>query len=188
MAAMTNFGALFALVSLAAGAAFGVRLWAKAYNETGRRILRSLRKVLKGETDAFIIDYGRSCGVGFNFTSMTVAVAWDAGDWCLVYGIDELAGVELSVDHKVEGWAFSQGKPWAADPEQPVESRVVLRHLFDDPRHPDFVLELWSAEGERDDTIPDARTAIEKANAWLDGMAALMATVRRRRFEVDRAA
>lgn len=186
---MTQLGALLALAAAIAVLLTGLRLATNAYNETGRQILRGLRKVLKGPVEAFIIDYGHGCGVGFNFTSMMMAVAWDAGEWCRLYGVEELLGVELVVDGRVEGWAFAKGQLWAADEEKAGEEHVALRHLFDDPHNPDFVLELWNAGREEDDeSIPDARTAVEKGNRWLEGMAALMATIRRRRHEIEQAA
>jgi hypothetical protein len=185
---MAHPGALFALMGAVAVLSIGVRLIADAYNETGRRILRGLRKVLGGDLQAFIIDYGRGCGIGFNFASCTIAAAWDVGAWCRLYRIDELAGVELLVDGQVAGWAFADRQAWTADEALPAEKHVVLRHMFDDPRHPQFMLELWSAERETDDAIPDVATAIEKGNSWLDGMAALMSTVRRDRFVFDKAA
>jgi hypothetical protein len=92
------------------------------------------------------------------------------------------------VDGKVEGWSFAKGRLWAADEQITAEKQVTLRHLLNDPHHPDFMLELWSAAREQDDTIPDARTAIEKGNRWLEGMAALMATIQRRRIEMEEAA
>lgn len=177
---MMHFGALIALLGAAGAVLTSVRLAGNAYNETGRQILRGLRKVLGGETDAFIIDYGRGCGVGFNFTSMMMALAWDAGEWCRIYRVDELLGVELVVDGQVVGWAFAKGQLWSADEQAPAEQQVMLRHMLDDPHHPHFMLELWSAAQEGDETIPDAATALEKGNRWLEGMAALMAAVRRR--------
>lgn len=185
---MAHPGALLALMGALAVLSIGARLTADAYNETGRQILRGLRKVLQGDLPAFIIDYGRGCGIGFNFASSMMAVAWDAGGWCRLYRIDELAGVELLVDGQVAGWAFADRQAWAADEGLAAEKHVVLRHMFDDPRHPQFMLELWNAEREADDAIPDVATAIEKGNDWLDGMAALMSTARRDRFVVDRAA
>jgi hypothetical protein len=185
---MTQLAPLLALIAAAAVLLAALRLVANAYNETGRQILRGLRKVLKGAVEAFIIDYGHGSGVGFNFTSMMMAVAWDAGEWCRVYSVDELLGVELMVDGRAEGWAFAKGRLWSADEQMSAERQVALRHVFDDPHHPDFMLELWSTEREQDDTIPDARTAIEKGNRWLEGMAALMATIQRRRIEIEEAA
>lgn len=185
---MTHLAACLVFVAGAFVFLAGLRVAANAYNETGRQILRGLRKVLEGEVDAFVIDYGRSCGVGFNFTSMTVALAWDAGAWCMVYGVEEMLGVELMVDDRVEGWAYAEGQLWPADRQTRADRQVVLRHLFDDPHRPHFLLELWNAERDADDTIPDAATAVENGARWLEGMAALMTAVRRERLEIDEAA
>ncbi len=44
---------------------------------------------------------------------------------------------------------------------------MSLRLVFDDPRHPDFILDLWLPEDEqrRDARPPSA--AIEEARGWL---------------------
>lgn len=185
---MTQLGACLLLVAAAAVLLTGLRLAANAYNEPGRQIFRGLRKVLQGEIHAFVIDYGGGRGVGFNFNTMMMATTWDAGAWCLPYRVEELLGVELVVDDRVEGWAFAKGQLWAADADAAADKQVTLRHLFDDPHHPHFALELWSAARAADEAIPDARTAVDKGNRWLEGMAALMTTVRKRRFEIDQAA
>src|ERR1700757_2228796 len=98
---MTEVGRL--LISLAlAGAALtllgGGVIW--SMDET-RRIRRSLTRVLGEAPHAMVVARGRGKGVGFNFTSNQVAVAWDAGAWCLIYRLDELVGAELAVDGQV---------------------------------------------------------------------------------------
>jgi len=184
---MAQLGALLALVGAAAIAVLvtSLRRAAKVYNETGRRILRGLRKVLEGDVEAFLIDYRRGCGVGFNFNNMMMAVAWDSGAWCRLYRIDELRGVELMADDRVAGWAVA-GKPLRpAEAQAHADHQVTLRHLFDDPHHPQFMLELWHADGGEDETIPNAATALSEGNRWLEGMSALMAAVPRGPIEID---
>jgi hypothetical protein len=185
---MAQLGAFLALACAAAVLLTGLRRVANAYNETGRKILRGLRKVLEGEVHAFLIDYGRGCGVGFNFTSMMMAVAWSAGEWCRIYRIDEMTGVELMVDDRRAGWAFADHSMRLVDGQTRAEGQVSLRHMFDDPHHPHFMLELWNVDQEEDETIPDAQTAVEQGNRWLEGMAALMAAARRGPLEIDETA
>lgn len=182
---MAQLGALLALVCASAVLLTGLRRVAKAYNEPGRRILRGLRKVLEGDIHAFLIDYAHGCGVGFNFTSMMMAVAWSAGEWCRIYRIDEMTGVELMVDERRAGWAFADHSMRLVDGQTHAEGQVSLRHLFDDPHHPDFMLELWNVDQEEDETIPDAMTALEQGNRWLEGMAALMSAARRGALEIE---
>jgi hypothetical protein len=44
---------------------------------------------------------------------------------------------------------------------------VTLRLIFDDPRHPDFALDLWLTGDERRRESPAPADAIQEANRWL---------------------
>jgi hypothetical protein len=164
------------LVLLAmAGAALtlmgGAAIW---YMDEGRRVRRGLRAVLKGDTHGLLVARGRGRGVGFNFSSNQVAVAWDSGAWCLVYRLDELLGAEVIVDGVVVGRAHRGEARRALDRLDGAEQRVALRLLFDDPGKPDFVLDLWlpQDEGRRDGLSPPE--AIEEANRWIARVEALL--------------
>ena len=164
---MTQFGSLIALIGVAAVllAALGaVVAW---YNEEGRRIRRGLRRVLKGDTHALIIAYGRGRGAGFNFFSSTMAVAWDTGGWCLIYRIDELLGAELIIDGQVAGRSYRGEARRPVDVLGGAEKQVILRLVFDDPKYPDFALELWTAgrPSRRGELKVDE--AVEEGNRWL---------------------
>jgi hypothetical protein len=50
------------------------------------------------------------------------------------------------------------------------------------------VLELWNVERDGDETIPDASTAVEQGNRWLEGMAGLMTAARRGPLDIDKTA
>jgi hypothetical protein len=54
------------------------------------------------------------------------------------------------------------------------EELVRLRFVFDDPRHPDFELDLWRPEdeGRRGRLEPDE--ALREANRWLARLEALL--------------
>lgn len=167
---MTKFGPLIALIGVAAVllAALGaVVAW---YNEEGRRIRRGLRRVLKGDTHALLIAYGRGRGAGFNFFSSTMAVAWDTGGWCLIYRIDELLGAELIIDGQVAGRSYRGEPRRAVDVLGGAEKQVTLRLVFDDPRYPDFALELWSAGRVVRRGELKADEAVEEGNRWLARM------------------
>ena len=124
--------------------------------------------MLKGDTHALIIAQGRGRGVGFDFTSNTMAVAWDAGGWCLIYQHRRTAG--RRADHRRPGGGpglSRRGRAgrwtcWAAR-----EKQVALRLVFDDPQYPDFHLELWSAERGLRRGEYKAAEAVEEGNRWL---------------------
>ena len=173
---MTHLG--FFLVLTDAGAlmlaSLGLSAAGQWYNEEGRRLRRGLRKVLRGGLDPLVIadDHGR--GAGFNLADKTMAVAWDAGEWCLVYRIQELLGVELIVDEWVTGWAFGNEGLWSAEAPDSVKRQVSLRLVLADPQHDEFVLELWNAERAGDPTVRDVRDAVQEGNRWLARIEAIL--------------
>jgi hypothetical protein len=148
--------------------------FARWYNDEGRRVRRGLKAMLRGDTHGLLVARGRGRGVGFNFTSNQVAVAWDAGAWGLVYRLDELEGAEAIVDGQVLGRARRGEARRALDILGGAEQRVALRLIFDDAAHPDFVLDLWlpEDEGRKDELPPDE--AIAEANRWLARIEALL--------------
>jgi len=163
MSQIGPFLVLLVVAAVALAALGGAVAW---YNEESRRIRRGLRRVLGGESHAEIIAHGRGRGAGFNFTSNTVAVAWDAGAWCLVYKMDELQGVELIVDGQVCARAHRGEARRPLDMLGGAEKQVSLRLVFDDPKYPDFALELWSA-AQPSRRGPDANDAVAEGNRWL---------------------
>jgi hypothetical protein len=155
--------ALLVLVLMLAGIA-SAGGW---YNEEARRIRRGLRKVLKGRSEALIIAQGQGRGAAFNFAAGLIAIAWDAGAWCLIYRIDELLGLEFVVDGRV-AWRALGGRPripLAAPPQ--ARKQVALRLVFDDPKHAVFFLELWSAAHQARRSTPGAAQALEEGSRWL---------------------
>lgn len=143
------------------------------YTDEGRRVRRGLKAVLKGDVHGYLVARGRGRGVGFDFTSNAVAVAWDQGAWGLVYALDELMGCEVIVDHQVTGRVY-RGEARRALDAFDAETQVSLRLIFDDPGHPDFVLDLWLPQdaGRRDELPPGE--AIAEANRWLARIEALL--------------
>jgi hypothetical protein len=164
---MTQLAPFLSLIGVAAvalaalGAALG---W---YGAEGRRIRRGLRKVLGGEPHALLIAHGRGRAAGFNFTTGTMAVAWDAGAWCLLYRIEELLGMEVTIDGLVAGRTFRGEPRRPMDVSGGAERQVSLRLVFDDPQHVDFVLELWHAERPGRPPAFDAGEAVEEGARWL---------------------
>lgn len=171
---MTDMWRLLMMLGLAGTAVTFLGSLALWWHNDERRIRRALRNVLGSEPESMIVAQGRGRGAGFSFASGLIAVAWDRGDWCLVYRIDELIGAELIIDGQVIARAF-RGEPRRAL-EQVVSSadQVTLRLLFDDPRSPDFELDLWlrGDEARRDEWSP--RAAISEANRWLARVEAIV--------------
>ena len=164
---MSELWRLLVLVTLSASAVTFVGSGAIWFMDEERRIRRALRHVLKGAPETVIVARGRGRGAGFNFSTNQAAVAWDSGAWCLLYRIDELMGAELSVDGHVIGRVFRGEPRRAIDQIVQQAAQVTLKLIFDDPRHPDFELDLW-AEGDqarRDSRSP--ADAIQEANRWL---------------------
>lgn len=155
------------LVTISASAVTFLGSAAIWFMDEDRRIRRALRHVLKGAPETVIVARGRGRGAGFNFTTNQAAVAWDSGAWCLLYRIDELMGAELSVDGQVIGRVFRGEQRRAIDQIVQQAAQVTLKLIFDDPRHPDFELELWvDGDQQRRETRSPA-DAIQEANRWL---------------------
>ena len=164
---MTDMARLFLLLGLAGTAVTFLGSLALWFLDEPRRIRRALRRVLKSEPEAMVLARGRGRGAGFSFQTGLAAVAWDKGNWCLIYRIDELIGAELVVDGQVAARVYRGEPRRALDQMVSSADQVTLRLLFDDPRNPDFDLDLWlrGDEARRDDWSP--QSAIQEANRWL---------------------
>ncbi len=137
------------------------------YSEERRRIIRGLTKVLKARPDTVLIARGRGRGVGLTLPGRAVAVAWDRGAWCLVYRLEELLGAELLVDGEVRARSYRGEPRRALERVSGSAEDVALRLIFDDPRHPDFELELWRHGDEARDQIATPGAAVQEANRWI---------------------
>lgn len=164
---MSELWRLLVLVTLSASAVTFVGSGAIWFMDEERRIRRALRHVLKGAPETVIVAKGRGRGAGFNFSTNQAAVAWDSGAWCLVYRIDELMGAELSVDGQVIGRVFRGEQRRAIDQIVQQAARVTLKLIFDDPRHPDFELDLWLEGDQARRETRSPADAIQEANRWL---------------------
>ena len=164
---MSELWRLLLLVTLSASAVTFVGSAAIWFMDEERRIRRALRHVLKGAPETVIVAKGRGRGAGFNFTTNQAAVAWDSGAWCLIYRIDELMGAELSVDGQVIGRVFRGEQRRAIDQIVQQAAQVTLKLIFDDPRHPDFELDLWLEGDQQHRENRSPANAIQEANRWL---------------------
>jgi hypothetical protein len=139
-----------------------------------RRLRRAFAKVLEGPPDAMLIAHGQGRAAAFSFAAGRIAVAWNAGAWCLVYGLDELIGAELALDGEVAARVIRGEPRRALDRVGGAVNEVALRLLFDDPQHPDFELELWPTSARRAGAPGRAAEAISEANRWLARIEAVL--------------
>jgi hypothetical protein len=132
-----------------------------------RRLRRLVRRSLGGEPDGAIVARGRNTAAGFRLATSQVVVMRRGGADALLYPLQALIGAELIVDDKVVARVLRDEPRRTLDQIGTAAVRVTLRLLFDDPRHPDFDLDLWLPEDEtRRDSRPPA-AAIEEARGWL---------------------
>ncbi len=164
---MKDLAQLLLLVVLAGAAvtlAGSVALW---LTDEVRSIRWALRRVLGAEPEILLTARGRGRGAGASLETGLFGVAWDSGKWCLVYRLDELMGAELIIDGQVVARAYRDEPRRALDQMVEQASRVTLRLIFDDPRHPDFELHLWQAGDERRRSGASPVQAVKDANQWL---------------------
>jgi len=152
------------LAALALTLAGGGYIWSM---DESRRLKRSMTRVLGEQAHALLIARGRGKAVGFNFTTNQLAVAWDAGAWCLIYRLEELVGAELIVDGQVLARVYRGEARRALDVMSGADTQVRLRLVFDDLRHPDFVMDLWLPDDEGRKGAMTAPEAVQEANRWL---------------------
>ncbi|HEY5072906.1 MAG TPA: hypothetical protein VII63_12845 [Caulobacteraceae bacterium] len=162
---MNEVARLSLLLLLASGAltaAAGPALW---WMRADRRVRRAVRRAVGAKPDAELIT--GNGGAGFSLETGAIGIVWDKGRWRMTYTLDELMGAEILIDDVVAARAFrgEQRRPLEVISGQ--ARNVCLRLLFDDPRRPDFELELWpsASPGAKHPASPAA--AIRAANSWL---------------------
>ncbi|HEV2531221.1 hypothetical protein [Phenylobacterium sp.] len=152
------------LAALALTLAGGGYIWSM---DESRRLKRSLTRVLGEPAHALLIARGRGKAVGFNFTTNQLAVSWDTGAWCLIYRVEELVGAELIVDGRVLARVYRGETRRALDVMTGADAQVRLRLVFDDLRHPDFVMDLWLPQDDGRKGAMSAPESVQEANRWL---------------------
>lgn len=158
-----------ALAGTAVTFAGSAAIW---FMDEERRIRRAFRHVMKVPADALITAHGR--GVGFSFSRNLATVAWDQGAWCLIYRIDELVGAELIIDGEVRARVYRGENRRALEQRTAPAGQVLLRFIFDDARHPDFELTLWTPGDEARRNAPSPAQTIQEANRWITRMEAIL--------------
>lgn len=181
---MEPFRALLglALAALAITALAGLAAW---WLEDGRRLKRALRRSLANRVELDLYDLDRGRAAGLDTGAKALSVLWDKGVTGLVFAFDEVEGAELIVDGKVVGRVQRGETRRVLDEAWPNAEQVTLRLMFDDPRWPDFELDLYSPAAARAARGTPVE-AVRQGRKWL---AAADAIIRRseRRSEKRRA-
>ncbi len=156
---MTDVLRIILLLALAGAAVTFAAVFLGWWNEEDRRLARLLRRVLGGPPDASIIAHGTNAAAGFRMETGEVLVMKNGGASALLYPMASLLGAELIVDDAVVARVHRGEQRRALDVVNPGAERVVLRLVFDNPRDPDFELNL------RPEAIQEARSWIARADA-----------------------
>jgi hypothetical protein len=132
-----------------------------------RRLRRYIRRSLGGEPDASIVVRGRAAAAAFSLASSEAVVMWRGGAKALLYPLHAFLGAELIVDDIVVARVFRGEPRRALDAVSTGARTVTLRLIFDNPRDPDFDLDLWlPPDSLRRDTASPAK-AIQQGRTWL---------------------
>ena len=149
-----------------AGAAFALAWW----REPSRRAARTAATRLGGQADVVFTAPLRGQGVGLRVKPPGVAVVRRAGDPGLVFGFEDVIGIELIFDGEVRARAFRGEPRRPLDIVRPSASQISVRLVFDDVRYPDFELELIRP----DDGPVDPATSIEAARKLFSHIEAIL--------------
>jgi hypothetical protein len=144
------------------------------YLDQQRRIMRYLRQALSAHPEGVLLDRGLGRALAFNIDTGRVAVLWDRGRTGLVYKMDQLMGGEMMVDHMVLARSY-RGEPRKLLDEIPLSARkITLRLIFNNPRDPEFELELWPARHGRGHEHPSPAEAVLAGRRWLTSLEAIL--------------
>ena len=148
-------------------------LTARWLDET-RRLTRYLRMALQATPEAVMMDRGGGKAMGLNIEAGKIAVLWDKGRKGLVYKLDQLNGAEMMVDHIVLARCFRDRPPMPLD-EIPLSAhRGVMRLVFDNPREPEYELEIWPAIHGRGREHATPADAVQAGRTWLTKLELLL--------------
>jgi hypothetical protein len=144
------------------------------WRDEDRRLRRYLRRALGAPPESVIVSPGRGRAAGLSLDRHAIAVLWDGGVKGLVYRLRQLVGAELILDDQVAARAFRGETRRALDQAPSTAHRVALRLIFDNPRDPDFELELWPpADPSRRERTTVAQ-AIAAGRRWISGVEAIL--------------
>jgi hypothetical protein len=139
-----------------------------------RRLMRFLNQALAAHPEGVLMDPGDGRCLAFNLDAGKIAVLWDKGRKGYVYRLDQLLGAEMMVDNTVLVRAH-RTLPFKPLDEIPQSvHRAVLRLIFDNPRDPEFELELWPANTGRGREHHTPADAIQAGRRWLSALESIV--------------
>lgn len=146
---------------------------AARFRSEENRLKRAFSKGLGARPDALLVARGTGRGVALNLAARRVVTAWDRGGWRIDYPLEALIGAELDLDGEIAARVL-RGEAGRRLERAPSDiGEVRLRLLFDDPRHPDFALDLWPCRPGRGAPVRP-REAIAEANRWIARVEAVL--------------
>ena len=167
---MTEIFRTLLLIVLAGTAVTFVAIFASWWFEGARRLQRALKRVLGGPPQGEALSPAQGRAIGLNFDTESLAILWNTGASGLVYGFHEIEGAELIVDGRVVARAQrGEARRYLDDLAGDAE-RVALRLVFDDPRFPEFELDLFGPGS----ILRDAADGIRLGRRWLAHVEAVL--------------
>jgi hypothetical protein len=142
--------------------------------DPARRLVRYLRMALQALPEGVMLDRGAGKAMAFNFDAGKIAVLWDKGRKGYVYKLDQLVGAEMMVDNIVMARCFRDLPVMPLD-EIPLSAhRGVMRVVFDNPRDPEYELDIWPAMNSRGHEYPSPADAVQAGRKWLTRLESLL--------------
>lgn len=141
--------------------------------DQGRRLTRYLRMALGAEPEGVMMDRGGGKAMAFNLDAGKVAVLWDRGKKGLVYRLDQLIGAEMTIDNIVLARCFRDRPIMPLDEIPLAVHRGVMRVVFDNPRDPEYELEIWPAINGRGHEHRSPADAVQAGRKWLTQLEAI---------------
>lgn len=171
---MSEFVRTVVMLAIAGLAVSGAGSWALWWNEEERRLLRLIKRALGGDPDGAIVAHGRNAAAGFRLETGQLVVMSKGGASALLYRLDALDGAEILIDGVVVARVFRNEPRRSLDKIDGAPQQVTVRMVFNDPRHPDFDLDLWDIEDLRRRKAPVPSKTIQEARTWLARVDALL--------------
>jgi hypothetical protein len=142
--------------------------------DPGRRLLRYLRLALQAAPEAAMLDRGGGRAMAFNIDAGKIAVLWDRGRKGYVYKLDQLMGAEMMIDNIVLARCFRDRPVMPLDEIPMGAHRGVMRVVFDNPRDPEYEIEIWPALNGRGHEYPSPADAVQAGRKWLTRLESLL--------------
>jgi len=165
---------LILLLALAGSAVTMAASAARFWLDEERRLSRYIARALGGPPDAQLIARGRGTAAAFSVSAGQIIVMWNGGAQALLYPFSALVGAELIVDGGTAARVYRGEARKILDQIAGGAQDVTLRLVFDNPRDPEFEMDLWlpADAARRDarsptDAIREGRNWIARADAIL---------------------